>query len=69
MLVIAAEQDRIAPPEDTVDLLAAEFPDAVTAVRIEAAGHALLPEQPEQIAAATLNWLDQQTDADPDAPI
>ena len=68
MLVIAAEQDRIAPPEDTVDLLAAEFPDAITAVRIGAAGHALLPEQPEQISAATLRWLEQQTGAEAGAP-
>ena len=60
MLVIAALQDRIAPPEDTIDRLEADFPESVTGVRIDQAGHALLPEQPEQIAAAMLDWLDRQ---------
>ena len=58
MLVIAAMQDTIAPPEDTIDLLEAEFGDRVTAVRIENAGHALLPEQPQLIATTVVNWLD-----------
>ena len=57
MLVIAAMQDTIAPPEDTIDLLEAEFPDRVTAIRIENAGHALLPEQPETIAKSVIDWL------------
>lgn len=62
MLVIAAQQDRIAPPKDTIDPLEAEFPETVTGVRIDQAGHALLPEQPEQIATATRNWLTDQID-------
>lgn len=60
MLVIAAQQDRIAPPADTIDRLEADFPETVTGVRIDQAGHALLPEQPEQIAMATRRWLDGQ---------
>ena len=60
MLVIAARQDRIAPPKDTIDLLELEFPKTVTGVRIDQAGHALLPEQPDQIAAATRRWLEGQ---------
>lgn len=61
MLVIAARQDTIAPPEHTIDELEATFPDTVTGVRIDAAGHALLPEQPEQIEAAIIDWLQLQT--------
>ncbi|MEL6829585.1 MAG: alpha/beta hydrolase, partial [Pseudomonadota bacterium] len=61
MLVIAAMQDTIAPPEHTVDLLEAAFPDTVTAARIDRAGHALLPEQPEQIESALKTWLRAQT--------
>ena len=57
MLVIAAMQDTIAPPEDTIDLLEAEFGDRVTAIRIENAGHALLPEQPDIIHKSVINWL------------
>ena len=60
MLVIAAQQDRIAPPKDTIDLLEAEIPETVTGVRIDQAGHALLPEQPQQIATVTKNWLNDQ---------
>lgn len=57
LLVLAAMQDTIAPPADTVDLLEAELDDQVTAARIEGAGHALLPEAPEEILAAILGWL------------
>lgn len=60
MLVIAAMQDTIAPPEDTVDLLEAKYRDRVTAIRIENAGHALLPEQPEIIANSVIEWLRSQ---------
>ena len=60
MLVIAGMHDTIAPPQDTVDLLEAEFPARVTAIRIEDAGHALLPEQPDLISAAIIAWLGEQ---------
>lgn len=61
MLVIAAREDTIAPPEHTIDELEAAFPETVTGVRISAAGHALLPEQPEQIQTAIQDWLTSQT--------
>ncbi len=57
MLVIAGMHDTIAPPQDTVDLLEADFPARVTAIRIEEAGHALLPEQPDLISEAVIAWL------------
>lgn len=57
MLVIAGMQDTIAPPEDTIDILERAFPDRVTAVRLDGAGHALLPERPDEIAEAALTWL------------
>ena len=40
-----------------VDLLEAELGDQVTAVRIDGAGHALLPEVPDQLAGAITDWL------------
>ena len=57
LLVITGLQDTIAPPADTIDLLEAELGSQVTAVRIDGAGHALLPEVPDDIAAAITGWL------------
>lgn len=57
MLVIQAENDRIAPPELTSLLLKKQFPNRVTIVNIEGAGHALLPEQPEAIKEAVIAFL------------
>ena len=62
MLVIAAMQDTIAPPEDTIDVLEQAYPDRVTGVRLAPAGHALLPEQPDKIASAILAWLNTLSD-------
>lgn len=62
MLVIAAMNDTIAPPQDTIDLLEREFSEQVSAVRIVDAGHALLPEKPREIATAVLTWLNSQQD-------
>ena len=59
MLVIAGLQDTIAPPEDTIDILEQLYPDRVTGIRINDAGHALLPEKPDEIADAVLTWLDE----------
>ncbi|MEO1552894.1 MAG: alpha/beta hydrolase [Pseudomonadota bacterium] len=59
MLVIAGLQDTIAPPEDTIDLLEQAYPDRVTGLRLDGAGHALLPEKPNEIASAILDWLNQ----------
>ncbi len=57
MLVMTGLQDTIAPPADTIDLLEAELGDQVTAVRIDGAGHALLPEVPDALAGAITDWL------------
>eukprot|EP00913_Durusdinium_trenchii_P005286 g4932.t1 len=57
MLVVQAMDDTIAPPEHTAFLLKEEFGDRVTVAKIENAGHALFPEQPEKIAAAMLAFL------------
>jgi len=62
MLVIAGLQDTIAPPQDTIDLLERAHPERVTSVRLEGAGHALLPEKPDEIAAAILDWLADLSD-------
>ena len=51
-----AAEDRIAPIANAHDL-ARRFPDRVRIVEIPRAGHALLPEQPEAVAAALLAWL------------
>ncbi|MEM9570040.1 MAG: alpha/beta hydrolase [Pseudomonadota bacterium] len=59
MLVIAGLQDTIAPPADTIDYLELTHPDRVQGVRLDGAGHALLPEKPDEISRAILDWLDQ----------
>jgi pimeloyl-ACP methyl ester carboxylesterase len=56
ILVLQGNEDVIAVPENA-KRLAAEFPDRVKLVEIPHAGHALLPEQPEQIAKAILAYL------------
>ena len=57
MLVVQALGDRIAPKEDTADMLAETYPDRVSVALIEDAGHALLPEQPDAIVEAVLDFL------------
>ena len=57
MLVIQADADRIAPKKDTADILLAAHPDRVSVVLIENAGHALLPEHPEAVSTAVLDFL------------
>jgi len=56
MLVVQGTKDVVAVPENA-RRLAAEFPDRVTVVEIPHAGHALLPEQPEQVENAILAYL------------
>ncbi|PHR62584.1 MAG: alpha/beta hydrolase [Robiginitomaculum sp.] len=61
MLVLQGTQDRIAPAKTTSDVLKASYPERVQVVSIGPAGHALLPEQPDQIAANIIEFLDAQT--------
>jgi pimeloyl-ACP methyl ester carboxylesterase len=56
MLVVQGTEDVVALPENA-KRLAAEFPERVTLVEIPHAGHALLPEQPEQVEKAILAYL------------
>jgi pimeloyl-ACP methyl ester carboxylesterase len=56
ILVLQGTEDVIAVPENA-KRLAAEFRDRVTLVEIPKAGHAMLPEQPDQIAKAILAYL------------
>ena len=56
ILVIQGLQDLLAPPGNA-HLLKNEFPTRVTLVELDRAAHALLPEQPDAIAAAVLTYL------------
>ena len=56
LLVVQPAEDRIAPVANAQHL-AQTYPDRVRVVEIPRAGHALLPEQPEAVAAALLAWL------------
>jgi pimeloyl-ACP methyl ester carboxylesterase len=56
ILVIQGDQDRIAPPANAA-ILKADAPDRVTVIHIDGAGHALLPEQPAELANAILGYL------------
>ena len=56
MLVVQGTEDVVALPENA-KRLAAEFPERVTLVEILHAGHALLPEQPEQVEKTILAYL------------
>jgi pimeloyl-ACP methyl ester carboxylesterase len=53
LLVIQGLQDTVAPPENG-RMMKAELGDRVELLDIDGAGHALLPEQPEKIAAAII---------------
>lgn len=55
MLVVQGLDDRVAPPENG-RALASERPN-VTLVEVAGAGHALLPEQPDAVAAAVIEFL------------
>lgn len=60
ILVLQAEQDSVAPPEDAGLRLLASFPERVELVRVPGAGHAFLPEQPERVHRAVLGFLRRQ---------
>ncbi len=56
ILVVQALDDALAVRENA-EFLEREFPDRVTLVDIPNAGHAMLPEQPDLIASAIVDWL------------
>ena len=55
-LVVQGLQDAVAPPEYGRSFIA-QVPSA-DLVEVDGAGHALLPEQPDAIAAAVISFLD-----------
>ncbi len=57
ILLIQPLEDFIAPPDLAGRALAEELGDQVTLVEIEGAGHALLPEQPDAVTAAILDFF------------
>ena len=56
MLIVQPMQDRIAPIENAY-ALKEKCPQEVEIVEVQNAGHALLPEQPEAVAQAVLDFL------------
>jgi pimeloyl-ACP methyl ester carboxylesterase len=56
MLVVQAMQDVVAPPENA-KLIQEEFGSRVTVHEIDGAGHAMLPERPDEIANIVLDYL------------
>jgi pimeloyl-ACP methyl ester carboxylesterase len=56
LLVLQAQQDAAAPNENAA-ALADAYGQRVTVVEVANAGHALLPEQPDFIAHAIVEWL------------
>ncbi len=56
MLVIQPLEDRVAPPVNADKLLKA-FPQRVQVRMLAHAGHAMLPEQPQQIAEYITHWM------------
>jgi pimeloyl-ACP methyl ester carboxylesterase len=62
ILVIQANEDPVAPPANA-EALKASAPDRVTALRLDHASHAMLPEQPGALAAGVVAWLRGNRDA------
>jgi pimeloyl-ACP methyl ester carboxylesterase len=56
VLVVQGLQDRFAVPENG-RAFRDKFPDRVTLVELDGAGHALLPEVPGELAAAVIGYL------------
>ena len=55
MLVVQPAQDAAAP--DGAEKLKQLYPDRVTIVVLENSGHAILPEQPEEVSQIVLGHL------------
>jgi pimeloyl-ACP methyl ester carboxylesterase len=56
ILVVQPMQDTVAPPINA-RMLKEEFKERITVAEVENAGHALLPEQPEAVAKAVIEYL------------
>lgn len=61
ILVIQGVQDRVAPKENASDYLEETLGDRVSVVLIDPAGHAILPERPEEVAEAVITFAKQVT--------
>ena len=59
VLVVQPEDDVMAVPENAVRLCE-ELGDRASLVMVPDAGHALLPEQPDAVVEAVLNWLEKR---------
>jgi len=57
VLIVQPAQDVVAVPENAYQIKSA-LGERATLVVIDQAGHALLPEQPEQVARVVVQWLD-----------
>jgi pimeloyl-ACP methyl ester carboxylesterase len=60
MLILQGEFDVVAPPANA-EALQRAYPDRVTVLMVPNAGHAMLPEQPERISAAIIEYLRKRT--------
>jgi pimeloyl-ACP methyl ester carboxylesterase len=56
ILIVQADEDVIAPPANA-EALAKAYPDRVTVMRLPRAGHAMLPEQPLEVARLVIRFL------------
>lgn len=67
MLVIQGLRDVVAPPANG-HLLRDELGGRVTVIDLPDCAHAMLPEQPERIAALVIDWLDaaERGDGEPE---
>jgi pimeloyl-ACP methyl ester carboxylesterase len=63
LLVVQGRQDRIAPPQNA-EMLKADVGARAEVHYIDGAGHALLPEQPEKLAAILIDYLKRRPAAD-----
>ena len=56
MLIMQGLEDGIGPPENGREVKRL-YPDRVTLIELAGVAHAMLPEDPEAIAAAVIEWL------------
>ncbi len=64
MLIVQPMQDKIAPPANAY-ALKQKCPQEVQIVEVQNAGHALLPEQPQAVAKAVLDFLAKHHPTEP----